>query len=231
MIGKQHQRAAEQIRSPGFRRRPGRRDLTVDRRDIGTGAEDRSRCQPRDPRREQHAPLAGPVVGAGVGRASQRQNGDGTRDRRFVARRGDHRRHGRADDGNIVAGERIDPARSPEQRCHLLEAGFTRQSQGMNAAVNRPVLGDRPDRRIENRQSGVARPRRAWSVSTLLQGAHIVGAIAFAPRVRFGFRTDEPTADIGVERRRGDREFACRLPGRQEKRFAVYGAGHRNPLH
>ncbi len=122
--------------------------------------------------------------------------------------------------GQLSCCERIDAGDIPQQRRGMLERVALGEIDAVDAAIDRPVLGDGRDRRIHHRQIGIetahaARLRRRGA--PLLQRADVLGPVAMAARILRRLRADQPAADIGVERRLRDREFGGGLAGGEVK--------------
>ncbi|GCC47623.1 hypothetical protein chiPu_0031489, partial [Chiloscyllium punctatum] len=116
----------------------------------------------------------------------------------------------------IIRRERIDAGDIPQQRRGVLQRVAQGEIDAVDAAVDRPLLGDRRDRRIHHRQVGIeiaeaARLRRRHAA--LLQPPDVLGAVAVAARIRRRLGADQAAADIGVEGRRRDRELGGGLAG------------------
>ena len=220
MIRQQHQRAADQIGGVLVLRRPDARDLQMKRFGRGFGVQHGRDHQPHDAAAEHRAPFGGAGEGPRVGAGRQRQHGDGAIDRIGPARGLGHGAHFVRHHGAIVLLERIDAGDIPQQRRGMFERVALGEVDAVDAAIDRPVLGDGRDRRIHHRQIGVetaqaARLRRRRA--PLLQRADVLGPVAMAAGILRRLRADQPAADIGVERRLRDREFGGGLAGREIK--------------
>ncbi len=150
MIRQQHQRAADQIGGVLVLRRPDARDLQMKRFGRGFGVQHGRDHQPHDAAAEHRAPFVGAGERPRVGAGGQRQHGDGAIDRVGPARSLGHRAHFVRHHGAIVLLERIDAGDIPQQRRGMFERVALGEVDAIDAAIDRPVLGDGRDRRVHH---------------------------------------------------------------------------------
>ena len=220
MIGQQHQRAADQVGGVLVVGRPGRAICRCsgfgEVRAFSMVATTSRMMRPPTIARPSGARVKAPRIGAG----GERQHGDGAIDRVGPRARRRRSRAFRRRRRAIVRRERIDAGDIPQQRRGVFQRVALGEIDAVDAAIDRAVLGDGRDRRIHHRQIGIetahaARLRRRRA--PLLQRADVLGPVAMAARIRRRLGADQPAADIGVERRRRDREFGGGLAGGEVK--------------
>ena len=94
MFRQQHQCTADEIFGARGVRRPGFRDLFVQRRGRRRHVENRCRGQAHDACAQRRPPIARTVMGAWIGIGRERQHRTGASQRCFIARGGEHGAHG-----------------------------------------------------------------------------------------------------------------------------------------
>jgi hypothetical protein len=189
------------------------------------GVEHGRNHEPQDPRADHRASVGRAGECAGIGSGRKRQHRDRTVDRRRAARGLGDCPHLVRNLRTVVGGKGVDVGNVPEQRRGVLERVLFGELDAIHAAIDRTKLGDGRDRRIHHRQIRIetAKTLRLWRRhAALLQAADVLGPIAMAARIRRRLRADQSPADIGVEGRRGDREFGSSLPGREVERVQIF---------
>ena len=104
---------------------------------------------------EQRPPFGGAGEGARIGAGRERQHGDGAIDRIGMPRGVGDGAHFIRHDRAIVLLERIDAGDVPQQRRGMFERVALGEIDAIDAAIDRPDLGDGRNRRIHHRQVGI----------------------------------------------------------------------------